>query len=342
MTAGAALLADTRAALHDLPPGPVGVAVSGGGDSLALTLLLHGLAASTGHPPAAVTVDHGLRPESAQEAAEVARFCHDRGIPHRILRWTGWDGRGNLQARARIARRDLIAAWAKDTGLPAVALGHTLDDQAETFLMRLARGSGVDGLAAMSPRIRAGGVLWLRPLLGIRRAALREWLRGQGIRWAEDPGNSDLRFDRVRARGAMETLTSLGLGPARLAATAAAMARARRALEIAAGDLARGAVAPGAAGDVVLDIATLRAAPEELQFRVLAGTLAWVSGAIYRPRFASLKAAQAALLGDKLGHGITLHGCVLRPRANGSVIVRREAARVAPPVPVAAKVWDRP
>ncbi len=337
MKAGDALLAEVRGAMLDLPAGPVGVAVSGGGNSLALAVLLHALAAETGRRLAAVTVDHGLRPESAAEAAGVARFCAGRGIPHATLRWGGWDGRGNLQARARTARRHLIADWAREAGVGVVALGHTLDDQAETFLMRLARGSGVDGLAAIGPRARSGGILWVRPLLGIRRAALRQRLGAEGIGWCEDPGNSDMRFDRIRARAAMEPLAALGLGPERLAATAGRMARARRALEISAGELARAAVLPGRAGDAVIDVATLRTAPDELQFRVLAGTLAWVSGAIYRPRFASLVAARAALLGGGVGHGITLHGCVLRPAPGGSVVVRREPARVSPRAPVASR-----
>ncbi|HPG21287.1 MAG TPA: tRNA lysidine(34) synthetase TilS [Amaricoccus sp.] len=341
MTPGGLPLAAVRSALLGLPAGPLGVAVSGGGDSLALTLLLHALCPETGHSLAAVTVDHGLRPESAAEAAEVGRLCRDRGIPHAVLRWSDRGGSGNLQARARSARRGLIAGWAAERGITTVALGHTLDDQAETFLMRLARGSGVDGLAAMAPRTRPEGICWLRPLLGTSRASLRDWLAAQGMAWTEDPGNADLRFDRIRARAAMEQLAPLGLGAERLAATAAAMARARLALEVAAGDLARAAVRPGPAGDALIDIAALRSGTEELQLRVLAGVLAWVSGAIYRPRFASLAAARAALLDGRIGQGITLQGCVLRPRAGGRVAVRREPARVAPPVPLVARVWDR-
>ena len=131
-----------------LPPGPVAVAVSGGGDSVALLLLLQETGA---RPLAAVTVDHGLRPESAAEAAAVAALCSARGIAHTLLRWEEPAGAGNLQARAREARRRLIGDWARGRGIGAVALGHTLDDQAETFLLRLARGSGVDGLSGMAP-----------------------------------------------------------------------------------------------------------------------------------------------------------------------------------------------
>ena len=165
----------------------------------------------------------------------------------------------------------LIAAWARDEGLGAVALGHTLDDQAETFVMRMARGSGVDGLSAMAPVTGFDGLLWLRPLLGVRRAAVRAWLVAEGVGWAEDPGNDDWRFERVRARAALPLLAPLGLGVERLAATAAAMARARAALEQATAGLAREGLTVGAAGDVVIARAALAEAPAELALRLLAG-----------------------------------------------------------------------
>ncbi len=332
-------LADAMArALADAPAGAVGVAVSGGGDSVALLLLVQHWAAEAGRRVEAATVDHGLRPEAAAEAAGVARLCARLGVRHATLAWTGWDGHGNLQAAARDARRALLAGWARGRGLAAVALGHTCDDQAETFLMRLARGSGVDGLAAMAGTSRAEGVPWLRPLLGLRRAALRAWLAEAGIGWVEDASNDDPAFARVRAREALGPLAALGLGPERLAATAARMARARVALEAATAALARDCAAPGPAGDLILDPGPLAAAPEELRLRLVAAALVWASGARVRPRLATTEAAVAAVLGQGLGHGVTAHGCVLRPW-RGRVAVRREPARVGAPVPVDA-IWD--
>jgi tRNA(Ile)-lysidine synthase len=327
-----------RRVMDAAPGGTLGVAVSGGGDSVALLLLLADWAAGAGRSLAAVTVDHGLRPESAREAAAVAARCAALGIPHEVLRWT-WDRRGNLQARARQARRELIGAWAVDRGIAAVALGHTLDDQAETFVMRLARGSGIDGLGAMAPATPGDGLVWLRPLLGIRRAELRRWLADRGEGWAEDPGNADARFDRARARAALAPLAELGLSPERLGATAAAMRRARAALEVSTADLARACLAAGGAGDLVLDPGPLRAAPEEVRLRLLAGALGWVSGAVYRPRLAQLEAALAAVEAGGVHHGFTLHGCVLRARGS-SVAIRREPTRVAPPVPLEQGRWD--
>lgn len=131
---------------------------------MALLSLLHRLSAAAGTHLEAVTVDHGLRPEAAEEAVFVARYAGTLGLRHETLRWRGWDGQGNLQNAAREARYRLMADWAERRGLPCVALGHTADDQAETVLMRLARRAGVDGLSAMAPRSDRHGITWLRPL----------------------------------------------------------------------------------------------------------------------------------------------------------------------------------
>lgn len=286
-----------------------------------------------------MTVDHGLRAESAAEAAAVARLCAERDISHTVLRWAGRTQRGNLQNEARNARRALIAVWAHEHGIKAVALGHTLDDQAETVLMRLGRGSGVDGLAAMSAFSEAGGLTWLRPMLALRRADLRTWLAEAGYSWSEDPSNADRSFARVRARQALDHLAPLGLTPERLAATAARMLLAREALDAQARALAEGCVVHGSAGDVMLDPSALAAAPRDVALRLLAAVLMWVSGSAYRPRFSRLESALDGLLSGGSGVGRTLHGCVIRRGRDGAAI-RREPARVALPVPIAAGCWD--
>ncbi len=183
-------------------------------------------------------------------------------------------------------------------------------------------------------------MLWLRPLLGVRRAALRDWLVAEGVGWVEDPSNADPRFDRVRARAALPDLARLGLGPVRLAATAAAMARVRLALEQATAELARSCLTVGVAGDVEIATEPLVEAPAEIGLRLLAGALCWVAGAGYRPRLLRLEAALAAIRVGRLGLGLTLHGCVVRARRT-RVVIRREPGRVGARVPLAAgAVWD--
>lgn len=340
-----AVAASVAAKLDRLaPPGAVGVAVSGGSDSTALLLIARGWAATRGRRLAAATVDHGLRPESAAEARSAAMLCRRLSVPHEILR-TGdlHAARGNLSAVAREARLALLADWAERQGLAAVLLGHTLDDQAETVLMRLARGSGAEGLAAMEPAARHHGVLWLRPLLGQRREALRGLLRAEHVGWVEDPSNEDPAYDRVKARRALAALAPLGIGPEGLARTARRLARQRRVLERAMRALAARARAPGALGEARLDVRAMAEDEEDTALRLLADTLMRVAGAAYRPRFASLAAAWQALSGGE-ARTMTLAGCLMVPDPDqpGTVVICREPAACEAPRPLAdVAVWDR-
>jgi len=215
-----------------LPPGSrAGLAVSGGPDSLALLLLAHAAFPGTFE---VASVDHGLRDGSAGEAKMVARLCAARGIAHRILA-VSVPVRGNLQANARAARYEALAAWLHERGLPALATAHHSDDQAETLLMRLNRGAGVRGLAAMrecSPLPGAPDLLLLRPLLGWRREELRRIVAEAGIEPALDPSNRDARYARVRIREGLAGAS--WLDPAALSESAANLADADAALEWAA------------------------------------------------------------------------------------------------------------
>lgn len=176
------------------------MAVSGGPDSLALLLLA--VAALPGRVEAA-TVDHGLRPESAGEAATVARLCGELRVPHQTLAVAV--GAGNLQDRARSARYAALGEWCRKRRLGALATGHQLDDQAETLVMRLNRGSGLGGLAGVRARgtVPGSAVPLLRPLLGWRRADLETLVAEAGIEPARDPSNVNDRFDRARVRTAL-------------------------------------------------------------------------------------------------------------------------------------------
>lgn len=315
-------------------PAAIGLAVSGGGDSMALMQMA--ARAGLGTPLRVVTVDHGLRDGSADEARQVRREAAGLGLAHETLRWQGWTGRGNLQNTARHARRRLIGDWARRSGCALILTGHTLDDQAETLLMRLARGSGVDGLGGMAPLRRERDLFWGRPLLSVRRAALRHWLRQHGLGWIDDPSNDDARFDRVRARQLAGTLADLGLSAERLAGMGEHMRAARRVLDAAAGALAARAVRQ-AAGDLLIDRAALAGAEAETRHRLLAAALGWISGRSYRPRFAALADAAAAA---GAGEARSLHGCLLRPE-RGTLRITREfrAVRDLPPAPV-GQDWD--
>lgn len=206
--------------------GTLGLAVSGGPDSLALLLLAH--AALPGQV-AAATVDHGLRAANADEAAMVAGLCQRLGVPHATLPVAL--GEGNVQAEARTARYAALAGWMDAHNLAALATAHHADDQAETLLLRLNRGSGVAGLAGVRERgvVPRTRLPLIRPLLGRRRAELAEVVAAAGLTAADDPSNRDDRFDRARIRKALAEADWLDV-PA-LATSAAHLADADAALD---------------------------------------------------------------------------------------------------------------
>ena len=218
---------------RDLAPllpggGPVGLAVSGGPDSMAMLALAH--AALPGRILAA-TVDHALRPGSDAEARTVSACCAEIDVPHRVLKadWQGSPPSANVEARARAARYLLLSDWANARGIEAVATAHHADDQAETLLMRLARGAGLSGLAGVRPSTRIAGVRIVRPLLRWRREELTAIAKAARLPTADDPHNRDTAFDRSRLRMA---LAKAGFGDAEgFAASARHLAQADIALE---------------------------------------------------------------------------------------------------------------
>lgn len=316
--------------LKDAANAPLGLAVSGGGDSMAM---LH-LAVTAGLRVQAVTVDHGLRAESAAEAAMVGRVCAGLGVTHTVLRWQGWDGKGNLQDHARRARRRLIAGWAGQVGLSAVALAHTQDDLAETFLMRLARGAGLDGLAAMQPHWAEAGVVWHRPLLTVARDELRSVLRTAGAAWVDDPSNDLDRFDRVKARKALPLLAPLGLSAPRLAEVAQHLADTRAAMESTTDAAAQKLLQ--VQGGLVRIGAGLSDLPAEVQRRLLLRVLLWVAPADYGPRGPAMVRLRQAVLAQRAA---TLAGCRFVPD-KGGVMVLREARAVADLTGPVGQAWD--
>lgn len=269
----------------------IAVAVSGGPDSLALLLLA---SEAYGVRVRALTVDHGLRAEASVEAAGVAAVCADLGVEHATLRWEGAKPVANLQAAARAARYGLMADWCRIHGVALLATAHHTDDQAETLLLRLARGTGLGGLAGVrAVRRLDAGVMLLRPLLAERREALVELVRTRGLTPVNDPSNVDLRFDRTRARALLAATNWLDAD--RLAASAAHLADAEAALSWVA-DQAWRSRAVAADGWVTLDAAGL---PRELARRLLIRAIATL-----RPE-AALRGPDVDRLLAKLGSGGT-------------------------------------
>ena len=329
-------------------PRVLGLAVSGGGDSMAMLMLADAWAADNGVALYVLTVDHGLRPEAAGEAQMVAETCARLGHSHAVATWQ-WDGQGNVQSRARDARLGLIDQWRGR--IAHVLMAHTKDDLAETFLMRMQRGSGVQGLAAMRadrvvapqpyvpggisgdvpPKRDVGGKATLgrgsfrllRPCLGMRRNALRDLLRAREVGWADDPSNEDPTFERVRMRQMLSQWEAAGMGVETLADTAQRLARARPALDQRACDVWRQlGQMDQTTGDILLSPKLCQVEPET-GLRLLAAALRFVASAPYAPRETALQSLWNQLAE---GRGGTLHGCELLQDKAGIRVFREYKA----------------
>jgi tRNA(Ile)-lysidine synthase len=309
------------------------LAVSGGADSVALLVLAAEWSSGAATPELLVaTVDQGLRPEAAVEAAAVAALCRKRGLAHAILAAAPVEGSTRVEEQAREARYAALTEHARAIGAAAIVTAHTLDDQAETVLLRLAAGSGPMGLAAMRERTLRDELAHLRPFLAIPKARLIATLRARNVAWAEDSMNADLRFARARLRGARAALEREGLTAARLATLARRLARAEDALEATTADAAALHLRQDEKGWALA--AEARALPAEIRLRLLARAVAAAGGG--RIRLERLERLAERIAGEAQG-AATLAGARIAWRADGTLLaapapLRAHGARRSPGV----------
>jgi len=335
LNSGEASIRDTFAAamgaFHLTPDAKVAVAVSGGADSMALLRLLHAWASDKAITLHALTVDHALRDASRDEAEQVATWAAAMGAAHTILRWDeGAALRGqqrSLQNDARAARYGLLTAWCTAHDFTHLFVAHHADDQVETFLLRLSRGSGVDGLAAMAPATVRDDIVIARPLLGFAKAELIAFCRDAGQPWIDDPSNENPVSARVRFRQSRALLAREGLTDERLLATVAHLQRAKAALDHAVAELLASACTWDDLGVATLHVPAFVAAPDEIALRALARVLVGASGQIYGPRFEGLERLHRSLTRGPW-QDATLHGAVLE-REGEYLGVFRESAAIA-------------
>ena len=313
------------------------LAVSGGPDSLALLLMAWRWRALISAPPIMVaSIDHALRPESAGEIAAVAAQSARLGLDHRALRWEGPKPASGLHEAARAERYRLLEIAAREAGATHLVTAHHEDDQAETVLLRLVRGSGVGGLAAMRRESRlASGLILTRPLIGLPKARLVALVAAMGLVAVDDPSNRDPRFARGALRIQADAQAALGLTPARLALLARRAARADDAIEQATDHAARRCGLPepaGAAVEIRLAPALFQE-PEEVQLRLLRRGIAQVAGAspgAQEPRLERLELLRDGLAGARArGETLkrTLGGMVVSLAADGHIHLTREGPR---------------
>ena len=287
----------------------VAVGVSGGADSLALLLQLDAFLRPQGRRVIALTVDHGLRTESRAEAEYVAKLAAERQIEHHILTWVGQKPETGIEETARAARYGLLCDWCRDHGIGTLAVAHHLLDQAETFFMRLQRGSGLNGLCGMAPLSEKNGIRLIRPFLQVHPERLKEFLRKSGIDWAEDPSNQCDDYLRVRARKFLPQLAAaLDITPERIADTMSVLARSRDCLEEQTAQFIAHHVRRYEQAGFSVSLSQLAGLHAEICFRVLGFLLKEIGRRDYMPRADDMERLQHRLF-DKEFHGATLAGC---------------------------------
>lgn len=325
------------------------VGVSGGSDSLALLFVLQELFGAMPAAPdlIAVTIDHGLRAESAFEAQSVARLCAENGIAHRVLVWQGSKPVTGISAAARAARYGLLVQAARDAGATCIFTGHTQDDQIETFLMRKQRSKTDEtsrGLAGMhGVSLLEGDIGLLRPFLNVLRRELRAWLQQRGIVWFDDPTNADTHYERPHIRHNVAAGCDSALVLQEIATAAAnrdrqnniiiqAIEAVPRALHMAKGDV------------LELDATMLASVPEDEQALLIGALVSLLGGKEFLPGTIQRQRLQSHLAATETARRIGLGGCVIERAHGGRLchLIWRER-RNLPDVQVAGgktMIWD--
>jgi len=324
----------------------IAVAVSGGRDSMALCLLLNQWAQHCDGRVSAITVDHQLRSESAEEAKQVGRWLAGTGIDHHSLVWSGPKPASGIQAAARTARYQLMEEWCRNAGVLHLFLGHHRDDQAETVLFRLQHGSGIDGLAGMSSIREQSHIRLLRPLLAFSRSEITAYLKKQNQSWVEDPSNENPKYARThlrtQLRSELKGATEGALSVDHLVKLSDRCARARMALERETAQTMAQCCSVSPFGFAWLDVEQFRVLPEEISLRVLSQTIQCLGGRAYRPKQVKLERLQDLILRGRMRRNRTLGGCQISCQDQAILVVREYRNMPAPRELTAGEsvLWD--
>lgn len=333
-------------------PSPhLAIGVSGGADSMALAVLSQEWMTGHGGKITALIFDHGLRTDSDREAKQVAGWLADRGIQSEILSWQGPKPATGIQAAARAARYGAMTRWCTAHNVTELLIAHHRDDQAETFMLRLGRASGIDGLACMgriapSPIPGNPNIQLVRPLLPVAKSRLIATLKHRNVPWVEDPSNQNTSFTRVRLRVMLKNLADEGFTSERLSVTARRMERARDALRTVTQEFLTRSVVRDPAGFCEISMDDFRHAPEEISLRALSQMLVWAGGQSTAPRLERAERLHRDLMAARDFSGRTLGGCrveVLKRRHGRCVFVCREAQAATHVLPLSAGdrvQWD--
>lgn len=323
----------------------IALAVSGGSDSTALMVLAAQWLKLAEKPPkvTVLTVDHGLRPESAEEARAVSTWARELGFEAHMLQWEGRKPASGIQAAAREVRYRLMSKWCRDNDVKLLVTAHTIEDQAETVMMRLARGTGIEGLGGIVEQRELDGLILARPLLGVSRDRLRALLVSEGQPWIDDPSNENPAFERIRLRQALSTLASHGLDAAAFAETARRARRASDAISWAATEFLEAHHRSHPEGYGEVDLHPFLKRPKEIRIRILAALISFY-GPGRKAELAELERLASWFSTDgPPGKRATLGGCQIAVR-KGTFLLGREPGRIdeapMPLEPGKPVIWD--
>ncbi|WP_395463306.1 tRNA lysidine(34) synthetase TilS [Wolbachia endosymbiont of Cantharis cryptica] len=307
----------------------VAVAVSGGVDSVTLLHLVTNWAKKTQHPlPIALTVNHGLRPESQKEAEFVVNYVRELGVKESfILNWEKQNIKGNVQSQARKARYKLLTEWCKNNNVKYLFVAHHKDDQAETFLLRLERGSGIDGLSSMDYKSFLNGIYIFRPLLNFSRSKIERYANFYQLKWIEDRSNQDLKYRRTLYRNLLKASDNQETLTERICLTALHMKRAAKALMHYTRLAFNDCVNIHDLGYIEIKLSEFYKLPEEIALRLLLYSIMIISSKHYRPRYNSLIAIFNKILQKDNDVHCTLSECKIR-KYGESILVTREPSKI--------------
>ncbi len=321
----------------------IAVALSGGSDSLCLALLLKSWVHKKNGTLIALTIDHGLRAESCLEAQKVRTWMHEAKIPHHILQWQGEKPTSRIQEKARNARHQLLEDWCYDNQILHLFFGHNAEDQNETTLFRLFRGSGIDGLAGMSEIVEKKYVRILRPFLNVSRETLRQKLSDNNQKWIDDPSNESTQYTRVRLRKMLNECTNEGLTPTRIANIGHRQGLGRIALERETYRFLAQSTQVFPEGYAFLNSNNLDQIPEDILIRALSWILMTIGSQMYPPRTPQLQLLHKELLFGINTRARTCWGCQISKKQN-KILFMRESGRITHQIPFTPNLkehWDR-
>lgn len=325
-------------------PSSIAIAVSGGADSMALALLAHNVARRRNISVVMLTVDHGLRIEAKNEVSQIKQWFLEHGISHVTLAWEGQKPVANIQHQARQIRYQLLLSYCKRMNIKQLWFAHHLQDQAETVISRLMRGSGIDGLSAMEPVSMQENIVCVRPLLSFTKEVLIDYLKALKQPWIEDPSNKNIKFERVRVRQWLEIVEDKALFIKRLSQTAIHMARAKDFIGQEVAKALEHVLVIHPAGYIILDQTAFQGLHVEIGLRVLNAIIVLLNHEVYKGRFEGIESLYHALIKDDF-LGATLSRCQFsKGLMQKQLLIMRERVALQPPIKLTKGkkvLWDQ-